>query len=82
MANIELVIKIPEELYKANHRGLEADELWDLRIAIKNGTMLPKGHGRLINADALIYETETCIETTDAFIELIKNSLTIIGADK
>lgn len=59
MADIELVIKIPEELYKANHRGLEADELWDLRIAIKNGTPLPKGHGRLIDADKLKQKIET-----------------------
>ena len=50
---MQIVIDIPEELYKANNRGLEAEELWDLRIAIKNGTPLPKGHGRLIDADEI-----------------------------
>ena len=39
---MKVLIDIPEELYKANHRGLEADELWDLRIAIKNGTPIDK----------------------------------------
>ena len=50
---MQIVIDIPEELYKANLRGLEAEELWDLRIAMKNGTPLPKGHGRLIDADKI-----------------------------
>ena len=46
---MQIVIDIPEELYKANHRGLEAEELWDLRIAIKNGIPLPKWHGKIID---------------------------------
>lgn len=33
---------------------------------------------RLIDADALTHEAEHCIETTDAFIEMIKKSPTII----
>lgn len=45
---MKIVIDISEELYKANHRGLLADELWDLRVAVENGTPLPKNHGRLI----------------------------------
>lgn len=51
---MQIVIDIPEELYKANHRGLEAEEVWDLRVAIKNGTPLPKGHGRLKDVDAFL----------------------------
>ena len=50
---MQILIDIPEELYKANLRGLEVGELWDLRVAIKNGIPLPKGHGRLIDADEL-----------------------------
>ena len=50
---MQILIDIPEELYKANLRGLEVGELWDLRVAIKNGTPLQKGHGRLIDADVL-----------------------------
>ena len=43
---MQIVIDISEELYEANIRGLEAGEVWDLRVALKNGTPLPK-HGRL-----------------------------------
>ena len=83
---MQIVIDIPEELYKANHRGLEAEELWDLRIAIKNGTPLPKGHGRLIDADALIYKQThhgnyyTPFELIDR--NGLNNAPTIIEADK
>lgn len=46
---MQIVIDIPDELYKANNRGLEAKELWDLRVAVSTGTPLPKGHGRIID---------------------------------
>ena len=48
MADIELVIKIPEETYEywKNH-----SHEYVLAEAIKNGTPIPKGHGRLIDAD-------------------------------
>ena len=53
MADIELVIKIPKQVYnyitRLNSRNL-AEEY------IKNGTPLPKGHGRLIDADKFISE--------------------------
>ena len=45
---MQIVIDIPENLYKAAINGLNAEEIWDLRGAVKNGTPLPKGHGRLI----------------------------------
>ena len=44
MADVELVVKISEDLYKATVNGLDANEIWDLRFAVKNGTPLPKGH--------------------------------------
>lgn len=50
---MQIVIDIPEELYEANNRGLEAEEVWDLRTAIANGTPLPKGHGSLIDVKDL-----------------------------
>lgn len=40
--NMELVIKISEDLYKATINGLHADEIWDLRQAVANGTLLSK----------------------------------------
>ena len=59
MADIELVIKIPEEIRLAltNNIQLSQDQksISDSYIsrAIINGTPLPKGHGRLIDADGL-----------------------------
>ena len=61
MADIELVIKMPEEIYKhimsmqfyipgaRNGKTL----LEEILKAIRDGTSLPKGHGRLIDADGL-----------------------------
>ena len=61
MADVELVIKIPEELKNkidnANEDKYSTYIWWfdtTLYCAIKNGTLLPKGHGRLIDADELI----------------------------
>lgn len=49
MADIELVIKIPEEKY--NYVIKQVAERIDnpLKLYIANGTPLPKGHGRLID---------------------------------
>lgn len=45
---IELVVKIPEWVYK---RAQEMPSVWTDSVwsGIKNGTPLPKGHGRLID---------------------------------
>lgn len=56
MANIELVIKIPEEVYKASKMNstlctLDAIAKNYLIKGLINGTPLPKGHGRLIDID-------------------------------
>lgn len=84
MADIELVIKIPEESYNILRAGcfICSGErngktiLQQFCRAIHNGTPLPKGHGRLIDADALAYELkhfgEICLD----------EAMTIIGADK
>jgi len=59
MSDIELVIKIPEEIQLAliNNIQLSMDQqsICDsyIKHAITNGTPLPKGHGRLIDADYL-----------------------------
>lgn len=62
MADIELVIKIPEEDY---NRIKNIPDAFDSRIsrvykAIKNGTALPKGHGRLADLDTAL----KCVEET------------------
>lgn len=52
MADVELAIKIPEEMYEANKQGLWCGNII-IGEAMANGTPLPKGHGRLIDADEL-----------------------------
>ncbi len=49
MANIELVIKIPEEKLSIIKNKMYCG-IYDLNLynAVANGTQLPKGHGRLL----------------------------------
>ena len=56
MAFIEVVIKIPEEDYKLikETEKKEPSNLNYIARKIVTGTVLPKGHGRLIDADELI----------------------------
>lgn len=59
MADIELIIKMPEKTVNAIKDNamfagtIPRDILWDITSAIVNGTPLPKGHGRLGDLDAL-----------------------------
>ena len=55
IAKIQIVIEIPEDIYKSKD-----DEDYirmcasDICEAFENGTVLPKGHGRLADIDAMI----------------------------
>ena len=53
---MQIVIDISEKIYNAlTHIEFDANLVVDeMRKAIANGTPLPKGHGRLIDADALV----------------------------
>ena len=54
MVDIELVIKIPEDSYKATCNGcMLPPDVESVVQGIKNGITLPKGHGRLKDVDAL-----------------------------
>ncbi len=57
MADVELVIKVPEELYEA-YKGrppMLGDAGMDmLAQSIANGTPLPKGHGDIVDIEHLI----------------------------
>ena len=54
MKDIELVIKMPEEVYKSIINGKNYISYQEyVEEAIKNGTPLQKGHGRLIDADSV-----------------------------
>ena len=90
MADIELVIKIPEELYVA-YKGrppMLGDAGMDMIAqAIANGTPIPKGHGRIVDISKLqymktlneaVYNRLSWVEA----IRRIKNSApTIVEAD-
>ena len=92
MADIELVIKISEDSYKATCNGyMLPPDVANVVQGIKNGTPLPKGHGRLIDASKLIYDCDcdgcekicycdNCIHRIVRERE-IQNAPTIIEAD-
>lgn len=50
METVEVVIKIPKDMYD---RITDESNMF-YSPAIANGTVLPKGHGRLIDVDKLI----------------------------
>ena len=85
MADIELVIKIPEEIRLALisniQLSLDQQSICDscIKQAITNGTPLPKGHGRLIDADALNRKDVNCANVPMNFIDIAP---TIIEPDK
>ena len=56
MADIEIVIKIPEEIYKASQIiDVKYEDTVQIPLeVIKNGKLLPKGHGRLKDIDKII----------------------------
>lgn len=56
---MQIVIDIPSNMYDWFNNGFpdedDAEKLWQI---VKNGVSLPKGHGRLVDADALIEKME------------------------
>lgn len=51
---MQIVIDISDEIYNiVKKRNLRFDEIYEIEESIRNGTPLPKGHGRLIDADYL-----------------------------
>lgn len=87
---MQIVIDISEDNYKliqnGNYCGILSHEIYN---AIKNGTLLPKGHGDLKDADVMInklctneaselFGSITCAEIMD----FINDEKTIIKADK
>ena len=86
MADIELMIKIPEEVYKAS-QVLDTKYEHNIQIPLEvltNGIPLPKGHGRLIDADEIQFENaefDTYSDYGRAF-DAIDQADTIIEAGK
>lgn len=90
MADVELVIKIPEELYEL-YKGrppMLGDAGMDMIAqSIANGTPLPKGHGRLIDVSDIEWakftrETSRYEEVKCVDWDVVENAPTIIEADK
>ena len=86
MADIELVVKIPEEDFERCKKRYQRriDIMGD---AIANGTPLPKGHGRLKDVDELLTSERPKGIADDIWKEshiykLLSNAPTIIEADK
>lgn len=90
---MEIVIDIDENVFtRLFDNGIEDyatvnDDLFAIAKSIRNGTPLPKRHGRLIDADEL-WECQYCIDGGDYHddyhvvdIEDIRNALTIIEAE-
>jgi hypothetical protein len=82
---MQIVIDIPNELYNSVLNETYCGNLYE---ELKNGIVLPKGHGRLIDDDKLYVEMATSGDwrLTEAsrfvFTRMIKNALTIIPSDK
>ena len=88
---MQIVIDIPEEIYNS---ACATNNIWNMRMAgfvcsaIANGMPLPKGHGRLIDADKLKEQaTEIKLENLSKNIRVItryklEHAPTIIEADK
>lgn len=86
---MEVVIKIPDEAYELLKSKPALDNIAESIIA--NGTLLPKGHGDLIDRNALITELETDYHNSlsesgaHLFVEItnyIDDAETIIEADR
>lgn len=91
---MEIVIKIPEEIYihllarykYQNTDDIGLSELDKVGVSIKNGTPLPKGHERLIDADELREDFKASKKIS--FAErmdiscIVDHAPTIIEADK
>ena len=83
---MKIVIDIDEKLYeRIKYLEPKADTMLDrLMRSVKNGTPLPKGHGRLIDADALESHDEYDGQgfTKSVYKDDIDSLPSIIKADK
>lgn len=98
---MKLVIDIPEELYtyiQSESYDEHLDRRFDYRIrfAVRDATPLPKGHGRLIDANTLenefdmlekVTNEESLVEKAEhkklsECVSIIKTAPTVIKAEK
>ena len=91
---MELIIKIDDNLYtRLFDNGVDNyDDAVDMAKAIRKGTPLPRGHGRLIDANAVesemneqfAYITSPLLDRVQVgqFYQLLYGAPTIIEADE
>lgn len=87
METVELVVKIPKECKELIDNGIKISWVDGIAIisGILNGTVLQKGHGRLIDAGKLkthFIGTEQGTDLEVYLVPTIINAPTIIEADK
>ena len=80
---MQIVIDIPEEMYR-KYKMLDDNGITDKPIHyIAHGNPLPKGHGRLIDADALGQELHRYTTAPYQYaLKVFEEATTIIEADK
>ena len=84
---MQIVIDIPKDMYSAIKSGKDGYSNY-VHTAVRNGTPLPKGHGRLVDADAITKDFNTLQDAftiyTDGTMKMAIgcNAPTIIEADK
>lgn len=75
---MQIVIELPDGCYEELNNGqFPIQDAYRLVAWIKEGTPLPKGHGRLIDAD----ELKKVINQFD-YYDQVSDAQTIIEADK
>ena len=83
MSDIELVIKISEDSWKATCNGhMLPPDVENVVQGIKNGTPLPKGHGRLKDEDEIIKAIQDRVEflkKNDAIFMRLRKDIDILG---
>ena len=90
---IDLVIRLPKEVYEEIMDGIEdagvaGVPIGDLAIGFRDGTVLPKGHGRLIDERHLREDMERAYKFANELVALgfvesfLEHAPTIIEADE
>ena len=79
MADIELVIKIPEELYNNIQKGCGIYPYRLVYEAMRKGTPLPKRHGDLIDRNELLKQPMDIANYPSNYVKIAQS---IIEADK
>ena len=79
---MQIVISIEDEFYDYIKEQVKDGITNPLKVAIVNGKILPKGHGKIGDLDRLYNVFEKNVVSADAFKELFDHAPTIIEADR